>query len=90
MSNKCGQATMPVLDETLDKCTTFNYSSCIQVSQICRKLGSIENESLDTFLEKLCNKLSKIDNEIYKLSNENRILRGRVDTLETTLANLNQ
>lgn len=83
MSNTgCGQVSKPVLDETFDKCSSFNYSTCIEVDQICRKVGNLKGENLSQFLDKLCQKLSKIDNELFRLEQENTVLKNRVSILE--------
>lgn len=81
-NNNCGQVSMPILDESQAKCTTFNYSTCIEVDERCNKIGNLPGDSLNDFIRKLCEKIAKMDNEIFRISKENEILKNRVSELE--------
>ena len=78
----CGQVSIPKIDNTQLECDEFLNSSCVIIKQQCKKIGNLEGENLDRFIERLCNRLSKFDNEIYDLNQQIKILKNKINTLE--------
>lgn len=70
----CNQVNTPEIDNTAIECDEIISSTCINVKQICTKIGNLENENLDKFIERLCFKISKMDNAIYTLSQRVKFL----------------
>ena len=82
MPKNCNQVSIPTVDNTALECDDFTLSTCIIVKQICSKIGNLQGENLDKFIERLCNKLSKIDNQLYDLYQQVKILKEKVNNLE--------
>ena len=75
MAKKCiTQVNIPTVDNTELECDELNLSTCIEVIKICTKIGNLEGENLDKFIERLCFKISKMDNAIYTLSQRVKFL----------------
>lgn len=75
MAKKCiTQVNIPEVDNTQLECDELNLSTCIEVIKICTKIGNLEGENLDKFIERLCFKLGKIDNAIFTLSQRIKVL----------------
>ena len=50
MGMRCGQVTIPEVDNTALECDDFTLSTCVKVVQKCNKVGNLEGESLDKFI----------------------------------------
>lgn len=79
MGTGCGQVTIPTVDNTALDCDDFTLSTCVKVVQKCTKVGNLEGENLDKFIQRLCNKIAKMDNEIYILKQKVKALTPEVD-----------
>lgn len=82
MPKICGQVSTPTVDETQLECEEITLSTCVEVKQICSKVGNLTGENLDKFIERLCLKLSKVDNQLYQMSAEIKVLKNKIKTLE--------
>ena len=74
----CGQVNIPTVDNTELECDDFISSTCIEVKQLCSKIGNIQGDSLDKFIEKLCIKINKQDTEIFTLKNKVELLNKKI------------
>ena len=77
MPNSCSQVNIPEIDNTAIECDDIILSTCITVKQICTKVGNLEGETLDKFIERLCFKIAKMDNAIYTLTQRIKILEDQ-------------
>lgn len=73
-NNPCGQVNVPTVNNNELECDEFTNSTCVKVKQICTKVGNLEGENLDKFIERLCFKLSKMDNAIIALKDRIKLL----------------
>ena len=77
------QVNIPTVDNESIECDHMIGSECIVVNKYCKKLGNLDGETLDRFIERLCAKLSIMDNKIYLLTQE--VKRLKLDTPEEEL-----
>lgn len=76
MEKKCiNQVNIPAVDNTALECDEIILSTCVTVKQFCKKVGNLEGENLDQFINRLCAKLEVMDNKIYLLIKEVERLR---------------
>ena len=78
----CGQVSIPTVDNSALSCEEFTLSQCVIVEQICGKVGNLEGENLNQFIERLCAKFTKLDNQIIALNQKINNLKTRVTELE--------
>lgn len=76
MAKKCiTQVNIPSVDNESIECDNMIGSECIIINKYCKKVGNLEGETMDKFIERLCDKLSRMDNIIYNLRKEVDILK---------------
>ena len=85
MAKKCiTQVNIPSVDnESLD-CDEITTSKCVIVEKLCPKIGNIEGETLDKFIERLCIKITTMDSKIYLLIQEVEALKAIINPPEPT------
>lgn len=64
------QIKTPEVDNTAMECDELISSKCIIVDKLCKKVGNLENESLNDFIGRLCVKLAIMDNKISLLTQQ--------------------
>lgn len=72
------QVNIPTVDNESIECDNMIGSECIVINKYCKKLGNLDGETLDRFIERLCTKLAIMDNKIYLLTQE--VKRLKLDT----------
>lgn len=82
MEKICNTVNIPQVDNTQLICDDIILSTCIDIKQISNKVKNKEGENLDKFIERLNNKLSLIDNVNYKLIQEVKVLKEKINKLE--------
>ena len=68
--NKCGQVSIPQIDNSQEECNEIFSTDCVAVHRVSLKLHNVPGESLTKYLELIDNKISVLENKIVTLTKE--------------------